>query len=106
MAESILLTGFEKDGSKQFELEPGWWRISELNNLVKIHWVESNETGSYRDLDADISVNDARQLHEQFKRYASDDDSKMRWEQLDIALRNDNFSRFHVRVFEWDTGMG
>lgn len=69
----------QTDGSELLSIEPGWWPIDEMKNYVKFNWVESNETGSYTYLDADISVDEARLLHEQFKplahlgRYASSD---------------------------------
>ena len=67
MAYSIRLEGMGADGSTVFSIGPYWWKISDLGKNIKINWVSSNDTGSYSDEDADISINEARILHEQFK---------------------------------------
>lgn len=68
MAKSIRFSGFSKsDGSRLFSIEPDWWSVTNLQKSVKLNWASSNVTGSYRDDDADISVEEARVLHEQFK---------------------------------------
>jgi hypothetical protein len=68
MAYSLRLSGIGKEKGKElFCIEPTWWKISELAKLVKIHWVTTNETGSYSDDDADISADEFRILHEHFK---------------------------------------
>lgn len=116
MATSIRLTGFsKKDGSQLLCIEPCWWVIGELNQNVKMNWVESNDTGSYRDDDADISVEEARTLHEQFKPYAfqgiySLPDThhfiKPDLDAIELAVGKgaNEFAHFHVCVFEWDSG--
>ena len=68
MAYSLRLSGFGKNGGKElFRIEPAWWPISEVRGLVQLDWVRTNETGSYFDEDADISLDVARKLHEHFK---------------------------------------
>ena len=68
MAYSLRLSGIGKqDGKELFRMEPAWWEISEVRKLVTVNWVKTNETGSYSDEDADISLDVARRLHEHFK---------------------------------------
>jgi predicted P-loop ATPase/GTPase len=68
MAYSIRFTVFSKEnGSVLLSIEPSWWSVNELKKSLKVNWVVSNDTGSYRDEDADISVAEARELHAQFK---------------------------------------
>lgn len=67
MAFSIRLTGIAKDGSELFCIEPHWWSIAELHKNIKPKWTVTNDTGSYEDQDTDISIEEARILHEQFK---------------------------------------
>jgi hypothetical protein len=67
MAYSIRFTGIGKDKVERFCIEPDWWDISELGKHVNLKWTVTNETGSYVDKDADISTDEARILHEQFK---------------------------------------
>jgi hypothetical protein len=67
MAYSVRFTGFRKsDGSEIFILEPSWWTEKEVKKLLTCRWIVSNDTGSYRDEDADISVEQARALHAHF----------------------------------------
>lgn len=68
MAYGLRLSGIEKaKGKVLFLIEPNWWTISELGKLVNLNWVKTNKTGSYSDNDADISLDEVRILHEQFK---------------------------------------
>lgn len=67
MAYGIRFTGIDKDGVTQLDIEPHWWTISELGDRVELKWVKSNETGSYTDQGADMSVDEARVLHLQFR---------------------------------------
>ena len=67
MAYGLRLSGIGKDGSELFSIEPTWWPISELTKHIAINWITTNETGSYTDDDADISADETRVLHEEFK---------------------------------------
>ncbi len=68
MAYGLRLTGHSQaDGNELLQMEPTWWTISEVRNLVPRKWVKTDETGSYTDENLDISVELARQLHEHFK---------------------------------------
>ncbi len=70
MAYSILFSGFKKGKKKAaFHIEPHalWWDIAELLKAIAPNWVVTNETGSYEDEDADISLDEARKLHQLFK---------------------------------------
>lgn len=73
MAYSIRFTGFsKKDSSQLLNIEPSWWSVDELKKTTKFNWIVSNETGSYRDEDADISVEQAHALHAKFAPVALD----------------------------------
>ena len=140
MAFSISFSGIsKKDGLELFVIEPAWWEISKLEQKVKYLWIESND-GSYSDRDADISIDEARILHKQFKSRLVKDiaynteciesERKQKGTRafsaarlkdyvkhvsklqsylttLDSAVGEsaENFSHFHVRVFEWDSGL-
>jgi hypothetical protein len=67
MAYSIRIHGLGRDGTELLQMEPHWWEISKLSENVQFKWIESNDTGSYSDDDADISIDEARILHEQFR---------------------------------------
>lgn len=68
MAYGLRFSGIDKkEGKELFQIEPRWWAISEVRGLVANNWVSTNETGSYSDSDMDISLEEARELHEQFK---------------------------------------
>lgn len=68
MASSIRFSGVSKsDGAELFRIEPEWWVQSELGRHVSFKWISSDDTGSYSDSDADISIDEARILHDQFR---------------------------------------
>lgn len=79
--------------------------------------VRFNETGSYEDCGADLSIDEARHLHEKYKPAATTGiynceewqrriQPKVR--ELDAALSPSNtpVTRFHLCVFEWESGLG
>ena len=67
MAYSVRFTGIsKKDGSDLFRIEPSWWTVGEVKELLTCDWIVSNDTGSYFDDDADISFDQARGLHAHF----------------------------------------
>jgi len=68
MAYTLEFSGVGKhNGEVLFRLEPSWWSIAKVRELVPHKWIQTNETGSYTDEDVDISLELARQIHEQFK---------------------------------------
>ena len=67
MAATILrFTGVGKDGAVLLSMEPHWWEITKLGESVPLTWVSTSEDG-YVDKDADVTLGQARALHEQFK---------------------------------------
>ncbi len=70
MADSIRLSGFGKDKKEKFCFEdPCGWVVAEVRKASK-HWAQRwviTNTASYRDADADISLDEARKLHRLFK---------------------------------------
>lgn len=117
MARSIRLIGISKaDGSNLLRVEPTWWAIDEIDQVVKFNWIESNDTGSYTDFNADITVDEARTLHEHFKLHATRgmfsgvDTQEFIKPDLDaieasVGARAVEFSHFRVCIFEWESGM-
>ena len=129
MAYSIRLTGVGKDGSTLLHIEPHWWEINELGKNVKLTWIKSMNADVYNDDDADISPDELRILHKQFKpnlqkeidfksslgdkndadcpyaKYVAELQSHLQL--IDDALGKDasKYSRFHVCVFEWESGL-
>ena len=70
MAYSIRFSGVSKaDGTESFHFEPDWWSVDEVRKCTQFKWVETNDTGSYTDEDADISADEASQLFNKFKRH-------------------------------------
>jgi hypothetical protein len=67
MAFSVRIDGFGRNGKELLSMEPHWWDIAKLGERVNFNWITSNDTGSYRDEDADISIDEAHILHDQFK---------------------------------------
>lgn len=67
MAYSIRFTGIGKDGKELLLIEPRWWVISKIKDVVELEWITTNDTGSYTDDDADLSIDAARTLHNQFR---------------------------------------
>jgi hypothetical protein len=116
MAFSVIIKGVSK-GKRHvlFEVEPPWWDTDQL--LDRVQFDASNETGSYFDYDADVSLEEMRGIHESFRNaatmgvYACDE-----WQEriqpmireLDEALyeRPDDYAYFHINIFEWESGFG
>lgn len=138
MAYSVRFTGFSKsDGSELLNIEPSWWSVGDLKKYLTCKWKVSNDTGSYRDEDADILIDQARMLHQKFapialdritfnencirsERLKSDEyaairladyvkcvaEQKAEFDSIDLAVGadSDQFSHFHVCIFEWESG--
>ncbi len=67
MAYGIRFSGIGNDGKELLSIEPRWWAISKIKDLVKLEWIRTNDTGSYTDDDADLSIDAARTLHNYFR---------------------------------------
>lgn len=68
MASSIMFSGISKsDGTELFRIEPDWWVPSEIGRNVRLKWIRTNDAGSYSDSNANVSIDEARTLHEQFR---------------------------------------
>ena len=113
MAFAVRLIGYAKSNdSALVDIEPSWWDPHEL--MCDARFVQSNDTGSYFDYDADLSVAETRELHERFKPAASGRGDKYQEavrpmiERLDALFTSDEsgLSHFHVRVFQWESGLG
>jgi len=115
MAFDVMVTGLAKDtGETLFELNPVvWWDADLLINSSR--FTVSNETGSYADYDADLSIDDMRALHEHFRPAAKSGVFKWKeWQEsiqpemkeLDTALyeQANQYDHFHVNVYEWESG--
>ena len=110
MAFSVKIKGFAKDSKKiLLEMEPPWWDTNQLKKDNR--FVISNDTGSYFDYDADVSVEEMKEIHERFRPASNSgvfkcDDWQPMINDLDKALYSDsaNYSHFHINVFEWESG--
>jgi hypothetical protein len=115
MAFSVRITGWGDGGAgPSFEMEPPWWPADALREDPRFRATVSD---GYLDYDALLSTEEARELHARFKSratagvYAWND-----WQaiirpliaELDAALdpQADQHAYFHVRVFEWESGLG
>ena len=90
-------------------LEPGWWNAGELMNDDRFQY--SNDTGSYADYTATLSLQEFRDMHEHYKLPAGHsalEDSRTRaaMTMMDALpdLLTDQDDKVIVTVFEWDTG--
>ena len=114
MAFSVRFTGYTQGvKSKLLDLEIPWWDVDALREDSR--FVVSNQ-GGYWDYNANLSCEEARALHEQFKPRATRGVYEYGgWQkiiqpmlkELDsaFALPKSHFSHFHVSVFEWESGL-
>ena len=95
-------------------MEPAWWPVDELRNDPRL---QSSCADGYLDYDAELSLEEARGLHERYRPAATQgvydygpwqEIIQPMLEELDLALgsRAAEFSHFHVHVFEWESGLG
>jgi hypothetical protein len=115
MAFSVRITGYSKATKEPLlEMEPAWWPVDELKNDSRLR---ASDAHGYLDYDADLSVEEARELHERYKPAATQGVYDYGpWQkliqpmlkELDLALGPwaPEFSHFHVHVFEWESGLG
>lgn len=116
MAFSVRIVGFSKGAGKVLlEMEPQWWDADQLQEDDR--FIASNDTGSYFDFDADMSVEEMKEIHERFRPAATsgvfENDEwqeiiQPKLKNLDEALYSSsgNYSHFHINVFEWESGLG
>jgi hypothetical protein len=118
MAFAVKVTGFpvggvDDDPAVSLTVEPSWWDDKSLR--ADPRFVRS-ETDGYLDYDADFTVAHMRLLHEsQLPHASSGVYADALWQQiinrelaaLHAALYGSpgDYSRFHVRVFEWESGL-
>ncbi|MEW8044316.1 MAG: hypothetical protein G8D28_08365 [gamma proteobacterium symbiont of Phacoides pectinatus] len=66
MEFSVTLTGYsEKDGQVLMELEPRWWDGREL--IRDARFVKQGGRGLYRDYDADLDLDEVRELYTRYQ---------------------------------------
>lgn len=113
MALGIKLTAYVGDRCV-FNVEPRWWDADALTEDPR--FTRSNDTGSYPDWDADLTVDELRELHERFRAKASAGIYGFpEWQrriapviaEIDSALAGEKgeLSGSHVLVFTWDSGL-
>ncbi len=114
MAFSVRITGYLKaTGAPAFELEPPWWPERALRQDARF---QDSVADGYLDYDADLSIEATRELHERFRPAATQGGfAYSGWQAqiqpmlaaLDHVLgaRASEFARFHVYVFEWESGL-
>ena len=100
-------------GGERLELEPRWWPEEVL--CADPRFSQSNETGSYNDWDAKLSIAEFRELHERFRPEASkgifaDADwqaiNQPQLQIIDLAINGAlrSLDRAEVGVHEWESG--
>jgi hypothetical protein len=114
MAFAVRITGCGDDGAgPSFEMQPPWWPANALREDPRFR---ASVSDGYLDYDAVLSAEEIRALHDRFRPgatagvYAWDD-----WQEiirpliaeLDAALdpQAHQHAYFHVRVFEWESGL-
>ena len=99
-------------GEPQLDVEVPWWSSGVLRDDPRFTETWSN---GYRDFDAIVSAAELRSLHEQFKRSAFEgvfaySGWRERVEPLLYELERvlacaPSTRRFHIHVFEWESGL-
>lgn len=113
MALGIKVTGYVGDRCV-LNVEPRWWDADTLTKDPR--FTGSNDTGSYPDWDADLTVEELRELHERYRPKASSGIYGFpEWQRriapdvaaIDSVLAGEKgeLSGFHVLVFTWDSGL-
>ena len=114
MAFSVKIEGIaKKKGKVLLNMEPPWWDESNLINDER--FVKSNE-GGYLDYDADVSLEEMREMHDRFRSaatrgvYACEE-----WQEIiqpmlreieeALYIFGGLYSHFHINVFEWESGL-
>jgi hypothetical protein len=110
-----LRDSVESDGgaARKFQMEPVWWPEKIL--MEDPRFIETRDLCGYLDYSADLSLDEARELHERFKPlsalgvYSFEDWQKRirpMVAELDAVFGSPapEFHRFLVSVFEWESG--
>jgi len=130
------LTAFAANGSELLSIEPNGWDEGKVDSIAgPLVWREADSsTDGYRDIEADITKEGVRKLHEQFrhwleghieffeadlKRRAPDDPYRKEEEghlervrahlkTLDdlVSDKTPDDVRFVICIFEWESGLG
>lgn len=117
MPFDVRLIGYaKKDGAELLRMEPPWWDSDQVLAFPGLTFAKSHGADVYRDFDVDLSVDEARDLHSAFRVHAFQPLYECpEWQviigplvqRLDDAFGQDSsqFSHFHVRVYEWESGL-
>lgn len=95
-------------------MEPPWWPDREIREDPRFQ--ASKTASGYLDYGAELSVEEARKMHERFRPRATTGVYEYSgWQEiiqpmlrdLDLVFgpRAHEFSHFHVGVFEWESGL-
>jgi hypothetical protein len=115
MTFSVKITGYsETEGQMLMMMEPHWWDAEEL--VKDKRFVECDKRKFYRDYEADLSLDEVRELHERYKGNVTTLQKFLcfRFKKLSspcqklygALFRSDqNISHFHINVFEWESGL-
>jgi hypothetical protein len=113
MPFSTRVVGFAvTTGEALLSCEPPWWNARRLARDPRFQ--ESNDTGSYRDYDADLSIEEMRELHEKFRPITNSGIfGQNAWQEKiepmirqlyeALYLKPDRYSHFHIHLYEWET---
>jgi hypothetical protein len=103
MAFSTRITAYDHAGNVLLELEPRWWSADEL--MKDPRFSVTCDMGSYYDYDLNLTLKEARVMHAHFKPRT---ETGLQMAALESALYEhaDTLARFHVSVFEWESGLG
>jgi hypothetical protein len=114
VAFAVRIIGFTDGGAElTFEMAPPWWPERELREDPRFR---ASISDGYLDYDADLSVEETRDLHERFKGRATQGVYAFAsWQaiiqpmigELDriLAAPVAHRPRFHMCVFEWESGL-
>lgn len=114
MAFAVRITGCGDDeAGPAFEMEPPWWPANVLREDPRFR---ASVSDGYLDYDAVLSAEELRALHDRFRPRATA--GVYAWadwqviirpmvEALEAALdpQTRRHACFHVRVFEWESGL-
>jgi hypothetical protein len=116
-AKSVTIRFYRVGGSDEpaLRVEPRWWDADEL--CADPRFTMTNETGSYFDWSADLTVAEFRAMHEDFRPLATSsfyeapdwqEIIQPRMQVIDGALSGalGEIEKINVTVFEWESGLG
>jgi hypothetical protein len=115
MPFSVKVKGKSKDGAHALlDIEPPWWDAVQLREDAR--FIETCNTPGYLDYEADVSLEEMREVHERYRHAATTDVYEYdKWQEiirpmmleLDKALYSqfDEYLNFHITIFEWESGL-